>query len=176
MFMIAWVLSHVWLFATPWTAASQAPLSMEFSWQEYWSELPMPTPGDLPDPGIKCLSLASPALAGRFFTTEPPEKPMFIISSIFIIAYFFLRSSIHICFHMFPAGSDGKVCLQCGRLGLNPWVGKIPWRRKWQPTLVFLPGKSHGWRSLADYSPWGLTELYTTEWFHFLFFTMSLVW
>ena len=40
----------------------------------------------------------------------------------------------------------------------NPWVGKIPWRRKWQPTPVFLPGGSHGQRSLADYSPWGHKE------------------
>ena len=48
-----WMPSHVRLFATPWTVASQAPLSMEFSWQEYWSESPFPPPGDLPDPGIK---------------------------------------------------------------------------------------------------------------------------
>jgi len=59
-------------FVTPWTLAHQAPLSMEFSRQEYWSELPFPSPGDLPDPGIK---LASPALIGRFFTTELPRKP-----------------------------------------------------------------------------------------------------
>ena len=52
----------VWLFATPWTVAHQAPLFMEFSRQEQWSGLPFPTPGDLPDPGIKP-SLASPALA-----------------------------------------------------------------------------------------------------------------
>ena len=61
-------LSHVWLVATPWTVALQVPLSMEFSRQEYWSELPFPTPGDLPDPGIQYVSLVSPALAGRFFT------------------------------------------------------------------------------------------------------------
>ena len=54
-------LSHVQLLATPWIAARQAPLSMEFSWQEYWSELAFPPPGDLPDPGIKTESLASPA-------------------------------------------------------------------------------------------------------------------
>ena len=59
-------------FATPWTIAHQAPLSMAFPRQEYWSELPSPTPGDLLDPGIK---LASPALVGGFFTTEPPGKP-----------------------------------------------------------------------------------------------------
>ena len=43
---------------------------------------------------------------------------------------------------------------QCGRSVLDPWVGKIPWRRKWQPTPVLFPGKSHGWRSLVGYSPW----------------------
>ena len=47
-------------------------------------------------------------------------------------------------------GSDDKsVCLQCGRPGLDPWAGKIVWRRKWQPTPVLLPGKSHGERSLV---------------------------
>ena len=50
-----------------------------------------------------------------------------------------------------------------------PWVGKIPWRRKWQSTPVLLPGKSHGWRSLAGYCPWGLKELDTTEQLHFHF-------
>ena len=58
---------------TPWTVARQAPLSMEFSRQEYLSGLPFPSLGDLPDPGIES---ASPALAGRFFTSEPPGKPI----------------------------------------------------------------------------------------------------
>ena len=62
--------SHVWLFATSWTVAHQAPMPVGFSKQEYWSELPCPLPWDLPDPGIKPWSLASPALAGRFFTTS----------------------------------------------------------------------------------------------------------
>jgi len=53
----------------------------------------------------------------------------------------------------FPGGSDGKASAY--NAGDNSWVGKIPWRRKWQPTPVFLPGKSHGWRSLVGYSPWG---------------------
>ena len=48
-----------------------------------------------------------------------------------------------------------RVCLQYGRPGFDPWVGKIPWRRKWQPSPVFLPGKSHGQRNLAGYSQWG---------------------
>ena len=50
-----------------------------------------------------------------------------------------------------------------GRPGFNPGVRKIPWRRKWQPTLLFLPGKSHGQRGMAGYGTWGLKELYTTE-------------
>ena len=54
--------------------AHQAPLSMEFSRQEYWSGLSFPTSGDLPNPGIEPMSLASPALAGEFCTTEPPGK------------------------------------------------------------------------------------------------------
>ena len=66
-------------FVTPWTVAVQAPLSVGFSRQEYWSELPFPFPEHLPDPGIKP---ASPALAGRFFTTEPAGKPLENISFI----------------------------------------------------------------------------------------------
>ena len=56
-----------------------------------------------------------------------------------------------------------RVCLQCGRPGFDPCVGKISWRRKWQPTPVFLPGRFRGRRSLAGYSPWGHKELDTTE-------------
>ena len=63
---------------TPWTL--QAPLSMEFSRQEYWSGLPFPTPGDLPDPGIEPVSLMSPSLAGRIFTTMPPGLPISSLS------------------------------------------------------------------------------------------------
>ena len=65
-------LGHVLLLMTPWTVACPVPLSMEFFRQEYWSGLPFPSPGDHPDPGIEP---ASPTLAGRFFTTEPPGKP-----------------------------------------------------------------------------------------------------
>ena len=60
--------SHVQLFVASWTVAHQGPLSLEVSRQEYWSRLPFPTPGDLPDPGIEPESLASPA--GRFFTAD----------------------------------------------------------------------------------------------------------
>ena len=59
-------LSRVLLFATPWTVAHQASQSMEFSKQEYWSELPCPTPGDFPEPGIEPMSPAAPALQADF--------------------------------------------------------------------------------------------------------------
>ena len=65
-------LSHVRLFVTPWTVAHQAPPSMEFSRQEYQSELPFPSPGDLPDPGIEP---RSPALRADTLLSEPPGNP-----------------------------------------------------------------------------------------------------
>ena len=66
--------SGAWLFATPWTLAHQAPLSIGFSRQEYWSGLPFPSSGDLPHPGIELASPASPALAGGFFTTDATRE------------------------------------------------------------------------------------------------------
>ena len=67
------LLSHVWLFAIPWTVAHQAPLSMGFSSPEFWSELPFLSPGDLPHPGKE---LGSPALQADSLLSEPPRKPM----------------------------------------------------------------------------------------------------
>ena len=71
------LLSRVWFFVIPWTSLHGSSVHgyMEFSRQEYWRGLPFPTPGDLPEPGIKTASLASPALTGRFVTTMPPGKP-----------------------------------------------------------------------------------------------------
>ena len=71
-------------FTTPWTVAHQAPLLMGFPRQEYWSGLPFPSPRDLPDPGIEP---ASPALAGGFFTTEPPGKPFYPSSHLIVNTY-----------------------------------------------------------------------------------------
>ena len=72
------LLSCVWLFVTQWTIAHPAPLSLEFSRQEYWSGLPCPPPGNLPNPGMEPRSPVSPALAGAFFTAEPPGKPLYL--------------------------------------------------------------------------------------------------
>ena len=67
----------------------------------------------------------------------------------------------------YPDGASGKEpACQCRRHKIcrfSPWVGKIPWRRKWQPTPIFLPGESHGQRSLLGYSPWSHKESDTTE-------------
>ena len=89
-----------------------------------------------------------------------------------VISWFLLQCFLYLCLHKFtlvpeymgfPGGSVLKnlpkepTC-PYRRCGFTPWVGKIPWRRKWQPIPVFLPGKSHGWRShvaMAGYSPWG---------------------
>ena len=103
--MYVYVLSPVSLFVTSWTVAGQAPLSMEFSRQEYCSGLSFPPPGDLPDPGLEYL-----ALAGRFFTSVALGKPLSALS--------------------FPCGSAGKESTHnVGRPGFNSWIGIITWRR-----------------------------------------------
>ena len=78
----------------------------------------------------------------------------------------------------FPAGPDGKECLQCRRLRFDPWVGKIPGEGNWQPTLVLLPGEFHGERSPVGYSPWGHKELDMIEWLTLplSFFFMAYYW
>ena len=108
--------------------------------QEYWSGQPIPSPEDLPDLGIKA---GYPALQANSLSTKISEK---------------------------SSGEEPSCrCRRLKRCGFNPWVGKIPWSRKWQPTPEFLPGESHGRRSLAGYSLWGCTESDTTELLPFCF-------
>ena len=78
------------VFAAPWTVAHQAPLSVEFSRQEYWSQVPFPNPGDRPDPRIKFMSPAPPALAGGFFTTSITWEASCIKVCVFDFAFGFL--------------------------------------------------------------------------------------
>ena len=89
----AQLLSHVQLFVSPWTVAHQAPLSMGFPRQEYWSGLPFPSPGGLPDPGTEPMSLA---WAGGFFTTEPPGQSLRLEETFinYALPALFLTSSI----------------------------------------------------------------------------------
>ena len=94
----------------------------------------------------------------------------FMIIVVVVVVKMLLSEQTLLAVQDFPGGSDGKsICLQSGRPGFDPWVGQIPWRRKWQPTSVLLPGKSHGQRSLAGCSPWGCKESDTTERLHFTF-------
>ena len=90
----------------------------------------------------------------------------------------FLQYCVSICLEGLPRWLSGKefACKsrRCRRLGFNPWVQKIPWRRKWQPTPVFLPRESHGQRSLVGCSPWGHKESDMTD-FHFIL-TVNLSW
>ena len=81
---------HVRLFVTLWTIAHQAPLSMGFSRQEHWSGLPCPSPGDLPKPGIKPMSLTSPALASGFFTTSATWEAHMHLKEGYIVRPFIL--------------------------------------------------------------------------------------
>ena len=74
--------SCVRLFATPWTVAQQAPVSMGFSKQEYWSGLPFSTPGDLPEPGIETTSLVSSASAGGFFVTSATKITCLLLKHV----------------------------------------------------------------------------------------------
>ena len=84
----------------------------------------------------------------------------------------------------FSGNSESRVCLQCGRPRFNPWFRKILWRRKWQPTPVLLPGKSHGWRNLAGYISWvakswtrlnNFTSTYLRLWMFLLLMLIQLV-
>ena len=102
--------SRVPLFATLWTVAHQAPLSMGFSRQEYWSELPCSPPGDIPDLGIEPTSLMSPALVGRFFTT----------GAIWEALAFHRRRQWHPTPVLLPGKSQGRRSL----LGCGPWGHK----------------------------------------------------
>ena len=89
-----------------------------------------------------------------------PERCFLLVSCSFLslLRSLFLRSTWQVGY---PDGKEPGC--QCRRLRFYPWVRKIPWRRKRQPTPVFLPGKSHGQRSLGGYSPWGCKESDTTD-------------
>ena len=101
---------------TPWTVAHQAPLSMGFPRQEHWSGSPSPPPGDLPGPGIEPASPGSPALAGRFFTTEPPGKPPGPVASLL----FLTRSSGR-------TGLKDSSVITLPPRGLRPELTARPW-------------------------------------------------
>ena len=139
-----------------------------FSRQEYWSGLPCPPPGDLPNPGIKP---RSPALKADSSPSESPGKPFHIGNYIvlsrvpcafqqILIGYLFYIQASQVAL---VVKNPPCECRRHKRCGFNPWIRKIPQKREWQPTLVFLPGKSHRQRSLVGCSPQGPTESDATE-------------
>ena len=123
---------------TPWTVARQHPLSMEFSRPEYWSRLPFPSPGDLPDPGIEPTSLASSALAGRFFTIES-------------LAFLKHQKPSKLCFYMYsflwlsniPFGEGNGNPLQYSYLE-NPMDGGAWW--------AAVHGVAKSWTRLSNFT------------------------
>ena len=92
-----------------------------------------------------------------------------LLSSCFLVCNFLLLRKASLVAQMVK-------CLQCRRPGFDPWVGKIPWRRKWQPTPVLWPGKSHGRRSLVGYCPWGHKDSDRIERLHFHFHFIKEAW
>ena len=104
-------------------------------------------------------------------TFEQPHLLLFIFCPTYFSSYYVLifYNFQHLTQHIFglPRWLSGKEsacqCRRQRRCRLDPWVGKIPWRRTWQPTPVFLPEKSQGQRNLMGYSPWGHKESDTTE-------------
>ena len=141
------VFTCVQLFATPCTVAHQAPLSMEFSRQGYWSGLPFPPPGDLPDLGIELASFASPALTGGFFTISTTWET--------------LRYNAVYQLLCFPGGTSGKEhAYQCRRHKKNrfdPWVKdkqeRSPGEGHGNPFQYSCLENPIGQRSLAGCSP-----------------------
>ena len=169
------MLSCVWLFATPWIAACQASLSfisqslLKLSPLSWWCH---PTILSSTIPIFSCLQ-SFPA-TGSFLMNwlfSSGGQSIGALASV-ILNGDLKKIQINIyCLKLeLPWWLRRQsICLQCRRPGFDPWVGKIPWRRKWQPTPVLLPGKSHGQRNLVGYSPWGCKESDTTERLHFYF-------
>ena len=132
------MLSPVCLFATPWTVACQTPTSVEFSRQEYWSGLLFPTPEDLPDPGIKPASPASPAAAGGFFTTSTNYYIKCFLCIYWDDHMLFILYSVIVVYHNdWFADTESSFC---------PWNNLI---MEYEPFNVLL--SLVGWHFVEDF-------------------------
>ena len=176
--------SHAQLFATLCTVARQVPLSVGFSRQEYWSGLPCPPPGDLPDSGVDPTSPVAPALLVDSLPVSHQGSPSSLLTPIQTIyqrIFFFFWSvgdnsekamashSSTLAWKIPRAEDPGRLqsmgLLRVGHDGATSLslFTFMHWRRKWQPTPVFLPGGSQGWGSLVGCHLWGRTESDMTE-------------
>ena len=122
---------------------------------------------------LACQTVVSVRVGTTSFIKSQPQEEMAKQAELSFLHSLSLQFSHLTIFEAtFPGGSEVKVsacvCLQYERPGFDSWVGKIHWRRKWQPTPVFFPGESHGRRSLVGYSPQGVKESDMTERLHFL--------
>ena len=111
---------------------------------------------------VSCLSLISEAshpwyfkYSSNLFSLSSSGRNYTCNSLVWEFSLKYLKFRAFLLAQWLKKKKRKKISLQYSRHRLDPWVGKIPWRRKWQPTPVFLPGKSHGQRRLAVYSPWG---------------------
>ena len=160
-----------WLFVTSWTKASQALLSMGFSRQEYWSGLPCPLLGDLPNSGREHTLVKSPALAGRFFTTSASwEAPRFSLghktnlNKYSLAVYYKIKLSLnntvgHSCSLVFIQMSWKLMSTHTKKENLCPHKNLHINEHEFE----WAPGVGDGQRSLACYSPWGCKQLDMTE-------------
>ena len=109
----------------PWTVAHQAHLSTEYSRQEYWN-IPFPIPGNLPNSGTEPVSLESLALAGGFFSTEPPGKPKEVLGKIYSIASVRVTAMSHGKGHGHREGKDARIV----KADFYPHQGGKQWREE----------------------------------------------
>ena len=121
---------------------------------------------------LQCVASSSYSLLSFYSSFPSPSLSPSFLSFLAALIYnvkgnifnlFFSIYSDSLCKSLPFVAQSVRICLQCRRPGFSPWLQKIPWRRKWQPTLVSLPGKSHGQRNLVDCSPWGRKESGTIE-------------
>ena len=127
----------------------------KFLWRREWQSTPIFLPGEFH--GQRSLVGYSPWGHKESDKTERLTFPLFQVSESAI----WFCSTRDMGFSWLLRWS--RICLQCRRPGFNPWVGKIPWRREWQSTPIFIPGEFHGQRSLEGYSPLGCKESDKTE-------------
>ena len=138
--------SRFWLFATLWTVASQAPLSLGFSNKEHWSGLPCPPPGNLPNSRIQPVSLMFPALAGRFFTTSTTREAHVCISlslslslSLYIYIYIYIKCvCVCVCVCVIAAKSLQLCPPLCDPIDISPPGSPIhfwPWTKGWESKM-----------------------------------------
>ena len=167
--------SHVCLLAILWTIAHKAPLSIGCSRQDYWSGFPCPPPGDLPYPEVKHKSPVLTALQADSLPLSHWRSPFldiyldnkYIIITSGIVLHIFGTHNIFIGASLVAQWSNTHLTMQNMYIRYLDW--EDPWSRKWKPTSVFLPWKSHGQKKPSGPQSIGSQESNTTSWLNNLF-------